>query len=31
MIEFRRKGCIKYSRTEISLDRAALREWTGQE
>jgi CRP/FNR family cyclic AMP-dependent transcriptional regulator len=31
MIEFRRKGCIKYSRREIVLYRAALREWTGQE
>jgi CRP/FNR family transcriptional regulator len=31
MIQFRRQGLIKYSRREIILYRAALREWTGQE
>ena len=31
MIQFRRQGFIKYSRREIILYRAALREWTGQE
>jgi hypothetical protein len=31
MIQFRRKGFIKYSRREIILYRPALREWTGQE
>jgi CRP/FNR family transcriptional regulator len=31
MIQFRRKGFIKYSRREIILYRAALREWTDQE
>jgi CRP-like cAMP-binding protein len=31
MVEFRRKGFIEYSRREIVLYRAALREWTGQE
>jgi CRP/FNR family transcriptional regulator len=31
MIQFRRKGLIKYSRREIILYRAALRQWTGQE
>jgi CRP-like cAMP-binding protein len=31
MIQFRRQGFIKYSRKEIILYRAALREWTGQE
>jgi hypothetical protein len=31
MIEFRRKGFIKYSRKEVILYHSALREWTGQE
>jgi len=31
MIQFRRQGFIKYSRREIILYRAALREWTRQE
>ena len=30
MIQFRRQGFIKYSRREIILYRAALREWTNQ-